>query len=226
MHAHVIVHFSARHGNRGSRTERVRGKANRDTDWNNKNSGNQRVNNVFLSFWVTLTSHPTAFDSPQAGVALGCLTEEVVEKISGVEVAQHGCRMRTRRLLVSQPMTVERESLIPRHMTYSPIIPAGSHSTWSKRAKSQSVCTGWGRPLRLRMVGKSMWCGLWFVISPLVQLKNKPITKTDWPWMQLVVITKRCSTDRLVALLAEKLSSWNPDCMHGVIMISCIHLSA
>lgn len=71
-----------------------------------------------------------------------------------------------------------------------------------------------------------MWCGLWFVISPLVQLKNKPITRTDWPWMPLVVITKRCSTDRLVALLAEKLSSWNPDCMHGVIMISCIHPSA
>lgn len=32
-----------------------------------------------------------------------------------------------------------RESLISCHMTYSPIIPSGSHSTWSKWAKSQSI---------------------------------------------------------------------------------------
>lgn len=32
-------------------------------------------------------------DSPQAWVALGCLTEEMVEKVSAVEVAQHGCRL-------------------------------------------------------------------------------------------------------------------------------------
>lgn len=43
----------------------------------------------------TLTTHPDAFDSPQARVALGCFAEEVVEKVSGVEVAQHDCRMRT-----------------------------------------------------------------------------------------------------------------------------------
>lgn len=39
--------------------------------------------------------HPAVFDSPQARVALGCLAEEMVEKVSGVEVAQHDCRMRT-----------------------------------------------------------------------------------------------------------------------------------
>lgn len=43
----------------------------------------------------TLTSPPDAVDSPQARVALGRLAEEVVEKVSGVEVAQHDCRMRT-----------------------------------------------------------------------------------------------------------------------------------
>lgn len=50
---------------------------------------------AFLPSQVRLTSHPTIFDSPQTRVALGCLTEEMVEKISGVEVAQHDCRMRT-----------------------------------------------------------------------------------------------------------------------------------
>lgn len=44
---------------------------------------------------VTLTSLPAKMHSPQARVAFGCLTEEVVEKVSGVEVTQHDCRMRT-----------------------------------------------------------------------------------------------------------------------------------
>ena len=39
--------------------------------------------------------HADPVDSPQARVALGRLAEEVVEKISGVEVAQHDGRMRT-----------------------------------------------------------------------------------------------------------------------------------
>lgn len=43
----------------------------------------------------TFTSPPDTADSPQARVALGRLAEEVVEKVSGVEVAQHDCRMRT-----------------------------------------------------------------------------------------------------------------------------------
>lgn len=34
-----------------------------------------------------------------------------------------------------------REPLIPCHMTRSPIIPSGSHSTWSKWAKSQGIWT-------------------------------------------------------------------------------------
>lgn len=44
-----------------------------------------------------------------------------------------------------------RESLIPRHMTYSPIIPSGSHSTWSKWATSQSVWTG--ETFKVKVVG-------------------------------------------------------------------------
>lgn len=44
---------------------------------------------------AALPSPPDAVDSPQARVALGRLAEEVVEKVSGVEVAQHDCRMRT-----------------------------------------------------------------------------------------------------------------------------------
>lgn len=42
-----------------------------------------------------------------------------------------------------------REPLIPRHMTYSPIIPSGSLSTWSKWAKSQCVWTV-GRALKAK----------------------------------------------------------------------------
>lgn len=59
-----------------------------------KMRGSRTEEDAALSNQDTLTSRP-AFDSPQARVALGCFAEEMVEKVSGVEVAQHDCRMRT-----------------------------------------------------------------------------------------------------------------------------------
>lgn len=58
--------------------------------------GNQQEILKLLSCRAKSRQPDTLFDSPQAGVAFGCLTEEMVEKVSGVEVAQHDSRMRTR----------------------------------------------------------------------------------------------------------------------------------
>lgn len=67
-----------------------------------------------------------------------------------------------------------RESLISCHMTYSPIIPSGSHSTWSKWAKSQSI---WMETLDV-VDGRS---------GPMIPLKapvrNKPTMRREGSWV-------------------------------------------
>lgn len=79
-----------------------------------------------------------------------------------------------------------REPLIPRHMTYSPIIPSGSQGTWSKWTKSQNVWMD-GNPLRLRMAGKCNSSGLRPMISLKVPARNEAVMRMEGFGMQFTV---------------------------------------
>lgn len=92
MHRQTHMHHLAFQCKAGQqrKKEDARKKLNREAD-----GGTQWEKGVVVPSQVTPISHPAKFDSPQVRVAFGCLTEEMVEKVSGVEVAQHDCRMRT-----------------------------------------------------------------------------------------------------------------------------------
>lgn len=73
-----------------------------------------------------------------------------------------------------------REPLIPCHMTYSPIIPSGSHSTWSKWAKSQSI---WMETLDIVDGGS----GRRPMIPLKVPVRNKPTMRREGGWVFKVI---------------------------------------